>query len=278
MNDLRLHCLSWNKDEADLPTIVLFHGWLDHAAAWVDTFSPIAAAGYRVFIPEQRGHGRSEHLPAHSHYHFPDYVADMQTFLQENDLAGDKLILIGHSMGGSIATLLCGVGAVKPKTLVLIEGLGPAHEPPETAFERYQTHLKQRLSPRPHKTIPTLAEAASRINRLSPVLTEERAIEFARYITKPVENGYQWRWDGRHRDKAPIGYDSERYKAIFQSIDTPTSLIWGRSSWYLKLTDLQERVASLANVVSEQTLETGHSPHYERPHELAMALLENIWK
>lgn len=273
VNGLKLHTLSWNLERTEWPLVLLFHGWLDHAAAWIDSLNILAAAGYRVLLPEQRGHGQSEHLPAFCHYHFPDYVADMQAFVDQMVSAETKLHLIGHSMGGSIATLLCGVGAISAQSLILIEGLGPAHEPPDTAFNRYQMHLQQRRNPRRPKVMHSQSEAAARIQRLSPKLSDQRAMKFADYITQPVEDGFVWRWDPRHRDKAPIGYDAARYQHVFKQLNLPTHLIWGAESWYLKLPDLDSRIQSLPNIQSQHTLQTGHSPHYDQPEALAAVLL-----
>ena len=273
VNGLTLHTLSWNREERTLPLIVLFHGWLDHAATWIDCMNHIANAGYRVMIPEQRGHGHSAHLPSFCHYHFPDYVADMQAFVDANVCSDTELYVIGHSMGGSIATLLCGVGAISAHALILIEGLGPAHEPPHAAFARYQTHLEQRRKPRKAKPMASVEEAAARIQRLNPKLSNDRARQFAKYITKESEDGLVWAWDPRHRDKAPIGYDAARYQHVFQKLQLPTHLIWGAESWYLTLPDLQSRIDCLPNIHSQHTLNTGHSPHYEQPAVLAETLL-----
>ena len=273
LNGLMCHTLSWNIERTELPLVVLFHGWLDHGAAWIDCLNHIADAGYRILLPEQRGHGHSAHLPAYCHYHFPDYVADMQAFVDDMTTSDTELHIIGHSMGGSIATLLCGVGAISAQSLILIEGLGPAHEPPNTAFARYQTHLQQRRTPREPKIMISRAEAAERIQRLSPKLSDQRALQFADYITKPTKGGFIWSWDPRHRDKAPIGYDAARYQHVFRQLELPTHLIWGAESWYLKLPDLQSRIDCLPNIQSQHTLSTGHSPHYDQPERLAAVLL-----
>ena len=273
VNGLTLHTLCWNDEKKELPLIVLFHGWLDHAASWIECLNRIADEGYRIMVPEQRGHGHSEHLPLFCHYHFPDYVADMQAFVDAKVSPNTALHVIGHSMGGSIATLLCGVGAISAESLTLIEGLGPAHEPPGAAFTRYKTHLEQRRHPRTPKVMTSVQEAADRIQRLNPKLTDARANQFAEYITKPTKGGLIWTWDPRHRDKAPIGYDAARYQHVFRQLRLPTHLIWGADSWYLKLPDLQSRIDCLPNIQGQYTLNTGHSPHYDAPETLATTLL-----
>ena len=82
------------------PAIVISHGWLDHAGSWMQVAQQLASAGFRVIVPDQRGHGRSEHVPQSSHYHFPDYVADLALLLNVMQLK--EYSLIGHSMGGTV--------------------------------------------------------------------------------------------------------------------------------------------------------------------------------
>lgn len=269
ISGLQIHYLEWNPESSK--TILLLHGWLDHAEAWRETLNRVASLEYRIIVPEQRGHGKSGHLPAYDHYHFPDYVADMQAFIDHLDLK--SLIIIGHSMGGSIATLLCGVAAIPCSRLILIEGMGPAHEEPDGSFTRYKRHLKQRREPRSHRVMESIETAADRIQRLSPRLSKKRALEFANYITQPVEEGHIWRWDPRHRDKAPIGYDAKRYQKVFEQIENPTDLISGKDSWYLKLPDLQSRILAFPNIQNQISLPTGHSPHYDAPKELAASII-----
>jgi pimeloyl-ACP methyl ester carboxylesterase len=73
------------------------------AAASFDLVAPaLADAGLRVVAPDLRGFGESDRVAGGGYYHFPDYVADVDALLD-----GDVFV-IGHSMGGTIATLLAG--------------------------------------------------------------------------------------------------------------------------------------------------------------------------
>ena len=62
VNGLTLHTLCWNDEKKELPLIVLFHGWLDHAASWIECMNRIADEGYRIMVPEQRGHGHTSRV------------------------------------------------------------------------------------------------------------------------------------------------------------------------------------------------------------------------
>jgi pimeloyl-ACP methyl ester carboxylesterase len=97
INGLRLRYLEWGA--ADAPPILLLHGFSSTAAAWRGVGEALAA-DYHVVALDQRGHGESDWDPRGA-YTIPDFVEDARTLSQQLSLA--PFVLIGHSMGGSIA-------------------------------------------------------------------------------------------------------------------------------------------------------------------------------
>ena len=59
--------------------------------------------GHHCIAIDHRGHGCSGHIPLYEDYHFPDYISDLQALL--SILSLEQFVLIGHSMGGTIASL-----------------------------------------------------------------------------------------------------------------------------------------------------------------------------
>ena len=51
INSLQLCIASWGKG----PAVVVSHGWCDHAGSWSTFAECLAAAGYKVVVPDQRG-------------------------------------------------------------------------------------------------------------------------------------------------------------------------------------------------------------------------------
>ncbi|MTJ80259.1 MAG: alpha/beta hydrolase [Telmatospirillum sp.] len=82
--------------------IMLLHGWTVDANDWSWQISVLEQRN-RVIAVDLRGHGQSE-VPA-SGYGPSDYVRDIER-LMTSAFAGQKFILIGHSMGGQIAARL----------------------------------------------------------------------------------------------------------------------------------------------------------------------------
>ncbi|HMG19749.1 MAG TPA: alpha/beta fold hydrolase, partial [Kofleriaceae bacterium] len=55
-NGLRMHIV----DEGVGPLVVLLHGFPELSATWRHQVRALAAAGYRVVAPDQRGYGRTD--------------------------------------------------------------------------------------------------------------------------------------------------------------------------------------------------------------------------
>jgi pimeloyl-ACP methyl ester carboxylesterase len=97
VNGLRLRVLDWGNCE--LPTIFLLHGFSSTAQVWTNVAEALGDR-YHLVALDQRGHGSSEWDPQ-GRYGIDDFAADAREVSQRLGLA--PFVLIGHSMGGSIA-------------------------------------------------------------------------------------------------------------------------------------------------------------------------------
>lgn len=81
--------------------LVLVHGWMVSGAVFDPITDALAAAGFELLIPDQRGTGDSAQPPFD--YTLENYKRDLLGLI---DAAGYKSFdLLGHSMGGQIAQL-----------------------------------------------------------------------------------------------------------------------------------------------------------------------------
>jgi pimeloyl-ACP methyl ester carboxylesterase len=81
----------------------------------------------RVIAPDLRGFGDSDRVRGGGYYHFPDYVADVDALVRE------PCFVVGHSMGGTVATLYAGARPERVKKLAVLEGVGPLDHRDEDA-------------------------------------------------------------------------------------------------------------------------------------------------
>jgi len=81
--------------------IVLFHGKNFNGAYWRTTIEKLTSEGFRVIAPDQIGFGKSS-KPAHFQYTFQQLAINTRHLL--DSLQVSKTAILGHSMGGMLAT------------------------------------------------------------------------------------------------------------------------------------------------------------------------------
>lgn len=82
----------------DAPLLVLLHGITEDRRAW-DPLVPALAADHRVLRVDLRGHGES---PRGASYDLGDYAGDVHPLVER--LGGGDPLVVGHSLGGTVAT------------------------------------------------------------------------------------------------------------------------------------------------------------------------------
>jgi pimeloyl-ACP methyl ester carboxylesterase len=107
INGLRMHMLEAGFEARDRPLVLLLHGFPELAYSWRKLMPPLAAAGFRVVAPDQRGYGRTTGWDA-------DYDGDLASFRILNavrDALGlvsalghhEVAAVVGHDFGASVA-------------------------------------------------------------------------------------------------------------------------------------------------------------------------------
>jgi pimeloyl-ACP methyl ester carboxylesterase len=106
---------------ADGPAVVLVHGLGGRAEDWRDLAPFIAKAGFRVYLPDLLGYGRSE-KPRNFSYAVRDEAAVVVEFM---DALGLKQVdLGGWSMGGAIAQHVAAAHPERVRRLMLFDSAG----------------------------------------------------------------------------------------------------------------------------------------------------------
>lgn len=112
--------------------VVLVHGLGGRAENWENLLPYLTRAGYRVYMPDLPGFGRSEKPPNFS-YSVKDQAATLTSFL--NAVGLPKVDLGGWSMGGWIVQLVAGEHPERIQKLILFDSAG-LNVPPS-----WNTHL-----------------------------------------------------------------------------------------------------------------------------------------
>jgi len=265
---LRHHVTRWPGTDPE--PVFLLHGWADTG----DTFQFLVDAlpAQRSFIaPDLRGFGRSE-WPADG-YWFPDYFADLEALLDR--LAPDTPVtLVGHSMGGNIATLYAGIRPERVRRVVCIEGFGLARTHPDQAPARYREWLAQLREPPVFARFPSLEAFTHLLVRRNPRLAPERAAFIAAAWTRLEADGsVVVRADPAHKRVNAVLYRREEAEACWREITAPVLYVVAEQSDFLPRLGDDARPETMAHFVRrlEPCLiaDAGHMVHHEQPERLA---------
>ncbi|HQY53328.1 MAG TPA: alpha/beta hydrolase [Ignavibacteria bacterium] len=99
--DLVMAYMDVKPDVFNGKTIMLLHGKNFNGAYWKTTIEALNNAGYRVIVPDQIGFGKSS-KPDHYQFTFQQLAKNTKLIL--DTLGIEKTFVLGHSMGGMLAT------------------------------------------------------------------------------------------------------------------------------------------------------------------------------
>ena len=273
--------------------IVLCHGWPEHAFSWRHQMPALAAAGFHVIVPNQRGYGKSSRPDQVADYDIAHLTSDLAALLDHFGYA--DAVFVGHDWGANVVWCMA---QLHPDRVSMIINLALPFQPrtplPWIAFmeeffggDNYFVHfnrqpgvadavLDQNTSqflrnlyrknvpptpPAPGMMMIDLALAETPLG--DPILSDE---ELAIYVAAFAEIGFTssinwYRNMDRNwhilADVAPI-------------INQPALMIYGDLDMIPKSENLADFVQNL-DVVS---LDCGHWIQQEMPNETTRAILD----
>ena len=119
--DLRLAYMDVKPEgQGNGKTVVLLHGKNFPSAYWRDTIRFLTQHGFRVVAPDQIGFGKSSKAVLHYSFH---QLADNTKKLLDH-LGIEKAAIVGHSMGGMLATRFALMFPGSTSHLVLVDPIG----------------------------------------------------------------------------------------------------------------------------------------------------------
>jgi pimeloyl-ACP methyl ester carboxylesterase len=183
INGLTMHLLEAGFESQDRPCVLLLHGFPELAYSWRKVMLPLAAAGFHVIAPDQRGYGRTTGWDG-------DYDGDLASFGMLN-LVRDALGLVaalgyrtvaavvGHDFGSPVAAWCALIRPDVFRAVVLMSA--PFAGPPPLPFNTA------------HQTAPGDASGAS------PAAAVEDIHAALAALTRPRKH-YQWYYSTREAD------------------------------------------------------------------------------
>src|SRR5580704_9106978 len=96
---VKLHAVA--SGPKDGPVVVLLHGFPEFWYGWHRQIGPLAAAGFRVIVPDQRGYNLSSKPSGVASYALTELVSDVIAIADQ--LGQQKIFLAGHDWGAAVA-------------------------------------------------------------------------------------------------------------------------------------------------------------------------------
>lgn len=220
----------WGDDARVLavsaPPVVLLHGFLDHAGTWDEVAPGLRSELGLVVAPDLRGHGRSDWNADGHAYAFAEYLADLDGLVM---LLGGRVRLVGHSLGGTIASFYAGLRPERVEGCVLVDGIG-IEDGADQTVERMRAFLDAASAPPEPRRFADISEAARRLRSVHPYLTEERAMALAERGTRAWKDGVHWAWDPRLRARNAVPYRTDVHAQVLGGLrDAPWVVVPERS-------------------------------------------------
>jgi N-formylmaleamate deformylase len=253
-NGIRLHY--YRTGDGTKPAILMLHGYTDNGLCWTDLAHELEK-DYDVIMMDYRGHGFSD--APQGEYKTEDYTADAVGLIEELKLK--KPIVIGHSMGGSIAAVMAVERPDIPQKIVLIDPPGvvkPLFENDAKKKEALQW-FKKDIKHLHNASLDTLLKEAARRH---PAISEQARLRWA---------------DAKVQMKPQIAETVINLPCLrdeWPKIAVPTLILKADADEKTKQEEL-DAVKNLPNITLVHIAGAGHLVHLERP-EASLAELRKF--
>jgi pimeloyl-ACP methyl ester carboxylesterase len=230
-NGIQLHVVE--DGPASGPLLIFLHGFPECWASWRRQISVLAAAGFRVWVPDQRGYNLSEKPNDISSYSLDQLAADVIGLI---DAAGQRRAhLVGHDWGAAVAWW---VAAQAPERLERIVVINVPH--PRVMLEQVWHNPRQMLRSWYifFFQIPWLPEALAQLHDSAlPVRLMIRSCRPGTFSAHQFDI-YRRAWSQPgawssmlHWYRAAMRYPPK--PLANPRINTPTLMIWGAHDMFL---------------------------------------------
>jgi pimeloyl-ACP methyl ester carboxylesterase len=257
--------------EASQPPIIALHGWLDNAASF--NFISPRMSDFRIYALDLAGHGLSYHRSRDSAYNIWQDIKDILDFADRLGL--DEFILMGHSRGAIISSLLAGSHPARVSRLVLLDGFLPQAvtemDAPSLLAQALADH--KRLGRASVRDYSTLADAVAVRQEGGLGVTAEAARALGRRGISQSEAGFYWHADPRLRGASEFKLTESHCRVFAKALACRTLLLTAEQSEAL----FDQNLLSLNALVERQTIKGGHHFHMETAGAAAAADLINAF-
>jgi len=246
-------------------TAMLFHGMNFGGIGFAPTIRELAAAGFRVVVPDRVGYGKSSKMDIPYNLHI--FAADSKKLLDH--LGIEKTAIVGHSMGGMLAARFTMTYPETTTHMVLVNQIGMTDQRQGRPWTDVHEAAESVRTSTTYQTI--LANHLRYYNNdLQPEWLDFVRLQYGQTLIA------EWPFLARVRawQQAILYFDPVVYD--WQHITTKSLVLGGQDD------RLTPEFAALSRHIAE-TLQNaelnlypgiGHNPHFEYPEQYHLDLIE----
>ena len=211
--------------EAGAPRVLALHGWLDNAASFLPLSQHLR--GIDLVAIDLPGHGASTHLPLPADYLLITFAR--AAFAAADALGWERFALLGHSLGGVVASVMASAQPHRIERLLAIEALGALAEKEERTTQRLRDPCEAQptLADKQLRVFPDIATAArARMQAGTGALGEAAALLLVERGLRRVDGGFAWRSDPRLTMPTAVRMSEAQSRDLVANIECPTRVIY----------------------------------------------------
>lgn len=214
------------------PLVILLHGFPEFWYGWRKQIEPLAAAGFRVIVPDQRGYNLSSKPSGVAAYALTELVSDVIAIADQ--LGQENVFLAGHDWGAAVAW---SAALLHPQRVAKLVVLNVPH--PSVMRKFLSTHPRQSLRSwyMFFFQLPWLPETL--FSAFNFHMGARALLRSSRPGTFSDEDLAQYRaaWSQPHALTSMINW----YRALFRvrvkfpdkTVRVPTRILWGERDAFL---------------------------------------------
>jgi len=271
-NGVRLHVVE--AGPADGPLFVLLHGFPEFWYGWHEVIRPLARAGYRVVVPDQRGYNLSMKPAGVSAYRIDELARDVLGLIDAYDAS--TAALAGHDWGAAVGWWLA---IHHPDRLSSFTAVNVPHP---TVFERAlrSSWRQQRKSWYVLAfQLPRLPEAVASAGNWRIATRSLRETSAPGTFSDADLRRYRRAWSRENAFASMVNW----YRAIVRDrpqpersrVDVPTLVLWGARDQFLETRLASASVEQCVDGRLHRVDDATHWVIHEYPHRVTEALMDH---